>query len=366
MLMHIVGNRPQLIKVAPLSRELRRRGYKDVIIHTGQHYDENMSDVFFKELGIPEPYKNLRIGSGTHAEVTGKALIAIEKIILEMNPDLVVVYGDTNSTLAAALAAVKVGKPIMHVEAGPRSYEKQNPEEVNRKLIDHISTILCCPDMVSVNNLSIENIKENVYCTGDIMYDTFLYCKEMQCDDILEKLTLEKNEYILMTWHRQENTSSKERMLKILQFISRLKVVVLCPIHPRTVKELKQFDLYDYAKKIVNFKMIDPVGYLNMVYLLLHSKLVVCDSGGVSKEAHFAGKKCFFMLNFNPWKELVEKKAIQMIDFENSNEVDERINTINNWTEYTEQLGENILEKGNVAGKIVDILEQKLRIVEST
>lgn len=359
MLMHIVGNRPQLIKLAPLSREIRRRGYQDVIIHTGQHYDENMSAVFFKELGIPEPYKNLKIGSGTHAEVTGKALIQIEKIIMDMNPKAVIIYGDTNSTLAAALAAAKVGKPVIHVEAGPRSYEKNNPEEINRKLIDHISSILCCPDKTSVNNLSMENIKENVYCTGDIMYDTFLYCKQKQNGDILEKLSLKREDFILMTWHRQENTNSKDRMLKILQFVNRLNKVVLCPIHPRTIKMLKQFDLYDFAKTISNFKIINPVGYSDMVYLLLHCNLVVCDSGGVSKEAHYAGKKCFFMLNFNPWKELVEKKAIETINFDDFQEVDKRIQSINDGRKYTGRPGEDIGETGNVAECIVDILEQK-------
>lgn len=359
MLMHIVGNRPQLIKLAPLSRELRRRGYQDIIIHTGQHYDENMSDVFFKELEIPKPYKNLRIGSGTHAEVTGKALIEIEKVILELDPKVVIVYGDTNSTLAAALAAVKVGKPVIHIEAGPRSYEGSNPEEINRRMIDHISTVLCCPDQASVNNLALENVRENVYNTGDIMYDTFLYCRQKQGVDILKRLSLEKEDYILMTWHRQENTNDKERMLKILQFIEKLKSTVVCPIHPRTRKMLQQFELYEYAKEIRNFKMMEPVGYLDMVNLLIYSKLVVCDSGGVSKETYFAGKKCYFMLNWNPWKELVENKVIETIDFNNYKDVDEKIRNINEEKKYSELPEVDIFGKGNTAEVIVDILEQK-------
>lgn len=359
MIMHIVGNRPQLIKLAPLSRELRRRGYQDIIIHTGQHYDENMSDVFFKELEIPKPYKNLRIGSGTHAEVTGKALIEIEKVILELDPKVVIVYGDTNSTLAAALAAVKVGKPVIHIEAGPRSYEGSNPEEINRRMIDHISTVLCCPDQASVNNLALENVRENVYNTGDIMYDTFLYCRQKQGVDILKRLSLEKEEYILMTWHRQENTSSKERMLKILQFIEKLKSTVLWPVHPRTRKMLQQFELYDYAKEIANLKMMEPVGYLDMVNLLIYSKLVVCDSGGVSKETYFAGKKCYFMLNWNPWKELVDNKVIKTIDFYDHNDVDEKIRNINEEKKYSELPEVDIFGKGNTAQVIVDILEQK-------
>lgn len=359
MLMHIVGNRPQLIKLAPLSRELRRRGYQDIIIHTGQHYDENMSDVFFKELEIPKPYKNLRIGSGTHAEVTGKALIEIEKVILELDPKVVIVYGDTNSTLAAALAAVKVGKPVIHIEAGPRSYEGSNPEEINRRMIDHISTVLCCPDQASVNNLALENVRENVYNTGDIMYDTFLYCRQKQGVDILKRLSLEKEDYILMTWHRQENTSSKERMLKILQFIEKLKNTVLWPVHPRTRKMLQQFELYDYAKEIANLKMMEPVGYLDMVNLLIYSKLVVCDSGGVSKETYFAGKKCYFMLNWNPWKELVDNKVIKTIDFNDHNDVDEKIRNINEEKKYSELPEVDIFGKGNTAQVIVDILGQK-------
>lgn len=357
--MHIVGNRPQLIKLAPLSKELRRRGYQEIIIHTGQHYDENMSDVFFKVLDIPKPHKNLRIGSGTHAEITGKALIELEKIILEQDPKAVIVYGDTNSTLAAALAAAKIKKPIIHVEAGPRSYKKDNPEEINRKIIDHISTILCCPDKASVNNLAMENVKEGVYNTGDIMYDTFLYCRQKQNANILEKLLLEKEEYILMTWHREENTNSKEQMLKILQFISRIERIVVYPIHPRTSKMLQEFELYDYAKNIPNLKMIEPVGYLDMVYLLLYSKLVVCDSGGVSKETYFAGKKCYFMLDFNPWKELIETKAIETMDFDDIDDIEKKIENINYFKEYKMQSEVDIFGKGNAAEIIVDILEQK-------
>ena len=166
MIMHVVGNRPQLIKLAPLSRELHKRGYEDIIIHTGQHYDENMSDIFFNELGIEKPYKNLRIGSGSHAQMTGMALMELEKLMNDISPSAVVVYGDTNSTLAAALAAVKLDIPIVHIEAGPRTYAKNNPEEINRTLVDHISKILCCPDRDSVENLKKKNIMEGVFFTG--------------------------------------------------------------------------------------------------------------------------------------------------------------------------------------------------------
>ncbi|WP_409015315.1 non-hydrolyzing UDP-N-acetylglucosamine 2-epimerase [Anaerostipes caccae] len=357
MIMHVVGNRPQLIKLAPLSRELHNRGYEDIIIHTGQHYDENMSDIFFNELGIEKPYKNLRIGSGSHAQMTGMALIELEKLMNDISPSAVVVYGDTNSTLAAALAAVKLDIPIVHIEAGPRTYAKNNPEEINRTLVDHISKILCCPDRDSVENLKKENITEGVFFTGDIMHDTFLYCKKKGNKEILEKYNVDKEEYVLMTWHRQENTNSKERMNKILDFIVRINDQVLCPLHPRTKKMLEIFGLWEKALKIENLKIVEPIGYMDMVALMNDCKYVLCDSGGVSKETYFAKKKCLFMLKFNPWKELVNREHIITIDFDDSRDRSDKIK-IANAIKGTEDCNKgDLFGDGTTSEQVVEILK---------
>lgn len=363
MIMHVVGNRPQLIKLAPLSRELRKRGYSDIIIHTGQHYDENMSDIFFDELEIEKPYKNLMIGSGTHAYITGEAMIELEKIMVELKPEVVMVYGDTNSTLAAALAAVKLNIPVVHVEAGPRTYIKSNPEEINRTIVDHVSNILCCPDMVSVGNLKKENIIDGVYFTGDIMYDTFLYCKGKESEDILQNYGVKKENYVLMTWHRQENTSTKERMNCILDFVEKINCEVLCPLHPRTRKMLEQFKLWERAAGIENLKLVEPVGYMEMVSLMNNCRFILCDSGGVSKETYFAGRKCFFMLDFNPWDKLVESGNIVPINFADKKDFALKLKMANE-TQLTSQKNVDMLfGTGKTAAYIVDIMEKE-KIIE--
>ncbi len=357
MIMHVVGNRPQFIKLAPLSREFKKRGYEDIIVHTGQHYDDNMSDIFFQELGIEKPFRNLMIGSGTHAYITGQALIELEKIMTEIKPEIVVVYGDTNSTLAAALSAVKLDLPIVHIEAGPRTYVNHNPEEINRRMVDHISTVLCCPDKISVSNLKKENIEQGVYFTGDIMYDTFLYCKENEKTETLSRLNLRKDEYALMTWHRQENTATRERMERILEFVGAAGIPVLCPMHPRTKKMLQSFDLWEKALQTENFQVLSPVGYLEMITLMNNSRFIICDSGGVSKESYFAGKKCFFMLPFSPWKELVENGTITTIDFDDPKDLKIKTEQVINSHMEKIRRDDKLFGSGETAKEIVDILE---------
>lgn len=356
MIMHVVGNRPQFIKLAPLMRELNRRNYSGIIIHTGQHYDENMSDIFFSELGIEPPYKNLHIGSGTHAETTGKALIELEKVMLEEKPEVVIVYGDTNTTLAAALAAAKLGIPIVHVEAGPRTYERNNPEEINRKIVDHLSSLLCCPDAESVNNLKKEGICENVYFTGDIMYDTFLYSKNHGNAKIYEKYGLQEKEYAFMTWHRQENTSDCVRMKKILDFIEKINVQVICPLHPRTKGMLDVYGLTDRVKDIQNLNIVEPLGYMDTVSLMNHCKFIVCDSGGVSKESFYAGVKCFFMLDFNPWKNLVKDGHIVTLDFDDEICMNRVVEEINCMEENCIDGTYSYFGNGNAASEIVNLM----------
>lgn len=218
-IMHIVGNRPQLIKLAPVSRKLREHHIEEVIVHTGQHYDENMSEIFFEELNIPQPKVNLNVGSGTHAQVTAKVMSKLEEVVVNENPDGVIIYGDTNSTLAAAIVVCKLNILLFHIEAGPRTFSRTNPEEQNRIVADHLSDYLFVPDKISMDNLKKEGIaSKQIIFSGDVMYDQFLYSvthnERMYANNYLDN-------FILMTWHRQENTSSKERIEKILFFIEK-------------------------------------------------------------------------------------------------------------------------------------------------
>lgn len=306
-ILHIVGNRPQFIKLAPIVEELNKTGKNQVIIHTGQHYDSNMSDIFFEELNIPRPNENLNVGSGTHAEVIGNAMIALEKTMQKYDPRLVLVYGDTNSTLAGALASRKLNYQLCHIEAGTRSYNKKNPEETNRVIVDHISDILFCPDKISVQNLANEGITENVFFSGDVMEDVFNRTENSNDGlKILKENNLKINQYFLMTWHRQENTDSIESLSNIISFIEDIPKPILCPLHPRTKNILKRTGLLDKVFGLQNFVCIEPVGYKEMVTLNRNSCGIICDSGGLSKEAYYAGKKCIFMLDLNVWPDLLE------------------------------------------------------------
>lgn len=308
MITHIVGNRPQFIKLAPLYHALEKAGYEQNIIHSGQHYDENMSDVFFEELGIPAPYVNLQAGGGSHAQMTAKAMVGIEQELADKKPALVVLYGDTNTTMAGALVTSKLCIPTAHVEAGPRLHSKQNPEECNRIVTDHLSDILFCPDELSVRNLRAEGLHEKAHMTGDIMYDTYL-----EISDKIDR-TPQDEEMILMTWHRQENTSSKERMESILNLVERLGEKVICPLHPRTRKCLTEYGLWQQAQRIENFEIIEPVGYVEMVTLMQKAKLILTDSGGVSKESSFAGAKCLFMMDVDVWEDLAQIDWIHKVN----------------------------------------------------
>lgn len=305
LIMHIVGNRPQFIKLAPVSLAVREHGYREVIIHSGQHYDENMSDVFFEELNIAKPDRNLHISGGTHAEMTARMMLALEPVILECAPDVIILYGDTNTTLAAALTAAKLNIPIVHVEAGPRTENMHNPEEVNRVIVDRVSTLLCAPDESSVQNLTKENLHKKIVFSGDVMYDTFLANRESaDRHKILEKYDLTEGQYILMTWHRQENTSDRETMLRIIELLEAVPYRIICPLHPRTRSVLMQFGLWERIAAIRNLRIIEPVGYMEMTALLSCCRMTLTDSGGLSKESFFAGVKCLFMLNLCVWPEL--------------------------------------------------------------
>ena len=301
----IVGARPQFIKCAPLSRKIREQ-LTEFLVHTGQHYDDNMSEVFFKELGIPSPDVNLQIGSGPHGEQTGKMLEAIEAILLEKRPDMVLVYGDTNSTLAGALAAVKLHIPVAHVEAGLRSFDRRMPEEVNRVLTDHIASLLFCPTETAVTNLQKEGISKGVYVTGDVMVDAISQALPVarEKSTVLEDLGLSEGEYYLATVHRPSNTDIRENLSSIIEAFSEFTYPVVFPIHPRTRRylDLHGIDPARYPEVILT----DPKPYLDMVRLLDGCRMVLTDSGGLQKEAYILQKPCVTLRDTSEWVETIE------------------------------------------------------------
>jgi len=301
----IVGARPQFIKMAPLSRELKRF-HEEVIIHTGQHYDHEMDGIFFEELNIAEPDYNLGVGSGSHGYQTGEMLKKIEDILLEEKPELVIVYGDTNSTIAGALAASKLHIKVAHVEAGLRSFNRDMPEEINRIVTDHISDLLFAPSETAVELLKNEGIVDDVHLVGDLMYDAILWARDIAKDksNVLERLGLKENEYILSTVHRPSNTDKKENLESIIKALADAKLPVVLPIHPRTKKRLKEFDLWETANEKI--KIIDPVGYLDFVRLIDGAERVATDSGGIQKEAFFLYTPCVTMREETEWVETVE------------------------------------------------------------
>lgn len=303
----VVGARPQFIKAVVLSRELRKK-HKEVLIHTGQHYDNEMSKIFFDELDIPRPDYNLGVGSDTHATQTGKMMLGIEKVLLDEKPDLVLVYGDTNSTLAGALAAVKIRIPVAHVEAGPRMFNKAIPEEVNRVLTDHVSSLLFAPTETAVSNLRREGISEGIYLTGDVMLDSFLHFRKIAEQDskTLDQLRLSRKAYLLATVHRAENTDDEENLKNIVDAFLSVDEVILFPAHPRTVKYLRRFKLYDKLSKAPNVRLIAPVGYLDSIMLTANARKVLTDSGGLQKEAYFSHVPCITLDETTGWVETVE------------------------------------------------------------
>ncbi len=300
----IVGARPQFVKAGIVSQALQG-SFAEVLIHTGQHYDVNMSDIFFRDLGIPEPQYYLGVGSGGHGAQTGKMLEAIEEVLLKENPDVVLVYGDTNSTLAGALAAAKLHIPIAHVEAGLRSFNRRMPEEINRIMADHISTWLFAPTAAAVGHLKREGITEGVSLVGDVMYDTFLFGSKLVPDRsrIVGELGLTPQSYALLTLHRAENTDDPERLGAIINTLNDAGQPIIFPVHPRTRKKLQE--LGD-AVRTDTLRLVEPVGYFDMLNLELHAAVIFTDSGGVQKEAYMAKVPCITLRDETEWVETVE------------------------------------------------------------
>jgi len=309
-IMTVIGARPQFVKAAMVSRALRETGrIEEKIVHTGQHYDHNMSAVFFQELGMPAVDCYLGVGSGPHGEQTGLMMAAVEKYLMQEKPDLVLVYGDTNSTLAGALAAAKMHLPVAHVEAGLRSYNRLMPEEINRLLTDHLADLLYVPTAQAVENLKLEGIHgEKVYLSGDVMYDASIFFgREAENKSrILQQLGVENRQYILATVHRAENTDNPARIRAIFYGLSRVadRFPVVMPLHPRTRKILSREGLIGEIEKKLH--IIDPVGYLDMLLLEKKSSLIVTDSGGVQKEAYFYRVPCVTLRDETEWGELVD------------------------------------------------------------
>ena len=328
-LLTVVGARPQFVKAAIVSKLLSEcKGIQESLVHTGQHYDDEMSDSFFRELGIPEPKNFLDVGSGSHGEQTGKMLERVERVMIKENPDLTLVYGDTNSTLAGALASSKLGIPVAHVEAGLRSFNRSMPEEINRIVVDHLSDHLFSPTSLAVANLKKEGISDcRISLTGDVMYDAAIHFGDIHQEEALlpSHLGLLPGKYILATVHRAENTDSRKEIRKIISGLSLVakECDVVLPLHPRTKKVLDSNDLMKVAED--NFIVLRPLGYYEMLQFEKNAKVIATDSGGVQKEAFFLGIPCITMRRETEWVELIELGVNQLAGHCSPKELAEKI-----------------------------------------
>jgi UDP-N-acetylglucosamine 2-epimerase len=353
----IFGTRPQIIKTAPVIQEALKQKLEIEIIHTGQHYDYRLSQVFFEEFGLPEPKVNLEVGSGSHAYQTGEIMLRLEKYLVGNTYSLVLIPGDTNSALAGALTSVKIGIAVVHIEAGARCYDMSMAEEINRRLIDHCSKLLFAPTLNCMKNLEKESVIGEIYLTGDTMYDVFLRFKdEVDRSDILEKLELSDKEYGLLTLHRAENVDDPVRLRSILKGIGKAKMKVVFPIHPRTANRLKE---YNISLECSNIRIIDPLGYIEMLKLLKHAKLVLTDSGGLQKEAFWSKTPCITLRDSTEWTETVEAGVNQIVGAD-AEKIAQAIRAVEEkYDEIRERFKGNLFGDGNAAKKIVEILKKK-------
>ncbi len=306
----VIGTRPQIIKSAPIIHAANKLADINLeIVHTGQHYDYEMSRIFFNELELPEPVVNLGVGSGSHAWQTGKMMIGIEKALLDLEPDFVLVPGDTNSTLAAALSSVKLQIPVAHIEAGARSYDMRMPEEVNRRLTDHCSKLLFAASETCANNLSMEGIqKERIIVSGDTMYESLLkHLPQVLMDNALKDFNLIREGYVVLTIHRPENVDEPQRLKAIVEAILRLKDLrIVFPCHPRTKVRLQETSLIEKVSRNSNVIFVEPVGYHRMLNLIKHAKIIFTDSGGMQKEAFWLKTPCITLRDNTEWVETVD------------------------------------------------------------
>jgi UDP-GlcNAc3NAcA epimerase len=357
-----VGARPQFIKAAPVCKELLERGHKNILVHTGQHYDYSLSKVFFDELGIPSPDYNLEVGSSTPVNQMAGMMIKLEEILDAEKPDCVLVYGDTNSTLAAALTALKCSIPIVHIEGGERNFTRDYvrvlpasiPEEANRVMVDHISTIIFCASRRAVENLAKEGITNQVFWVGDISLDTFSQINQTPSNrsDILERLNLISGNYVLATVHRAINTDLLERLKEILMGLSLINYPVVLPVHPRTRKVIDTHRLLEDLPGNRQLKIIEPVGYFDMLALEKNAKIIVTDSGGVIREAFFSGVPSIIVDETTEWIDLVQSGWSRLVGADAKKIVDS-ISTLKRPVQK-----EPILGDGTTRKLIVEYLER--------
>ena len=307
-ILSVVGARPQFIKLSALSKEIRKLD-EEVIVHTGQHYDYEMSQSFFESLGIPEPLHNLEVGSGTPAEQIGNIVIKLSKMLDEIDPDIVLTYGDTNSTIGAALAALKAGYPSAHVEAGLRSFNREMPEEINRILTDRISNILFCPTPTRVDNLAREGITRYVFLIGDVMIDALLLSSQvaLQQSKIMAKLGLSEKSYLVATIHRESNTDIRENLGRIVNAMISSGEKIVFPVHPRTEKMLREFGLLGRLQQASNILITKPLGYLDFLRLMMSANKILTDSGGIQKEAYVLKIPCITAREDTEWNETIQE-----------------------------------------------------------
>lgn len=356
----ILGARPQFVKAATISRVIANHlnDIEELIIHTGQHYDYNMSDLFFQELDIPAPHVNLSIGSGMHGAQTGEMLKLIEIELQNLRPDLVLVYGDTNSTIAGALAASKMHIPVAHVEAGLRSFNKKMPEEINRVVTDHVSDLLFAPTLTAQANLKREGRPDKiVYHSGDVMVDAILFYQKKadSLSSIIKDVGLTAKPFILATIHRAENTDDPEKLTSIITSLNRISEfkTIIFPIHPRTKKLLKA----TYRSTLnENLRLIDPVGYLDMISLQKNCSLIVTDSGGVQKEAFVNKKYCLTVRNETEWVELVDNGFNFLVN--PIHLLPELVDSL--WGREFESKGFNPYGHGDAANEIVNVIKKEI------
>ncbi|EKE00363.1 MAG: hypothetical protein ACD_22C00041G0010 [uncultured bacterium] len=343
----LVGARPQYIKEAMLNKALAKTDIQEVLVNSGQHYDYNMSDIFFKHLNIKQPDYNLNVGSGKHGEMTGKIMTEFEKVVEKEKPDMVIVFGDINTTLAGALVTRKCKISLGHVEAGLRMLPSDMPEEINRVVTDRIANLLFVPSQVCMNNLKKENITKGAYLTGDITYDLFLHSKNFFNLKLKDSLGLSNNEYVLCTIHRDYNVDNKEILEKILKQLTKINKEerVVLPMHPRTKKRVEDFGLSQLLSELL---ILEPIGYFDLMGLLQDCAFVITDSGGFQKEAYFAKKRSFVVMPDTGWTELLDLGLNVLC---NENNLYEQINL-----EKTYEYVPDIYGDGTAAEKIVDIL----------
>lgn len=346
-LVSLVGARPQIIKEAMINSELRNRGMADIVVHSGQHYDYNMSDVFFETLDISEPAYNLGITSSKHGEMTGRMIIGLEKLLDSIGPDALILFGDTNTTLAGAITASKMKIPIIHIEAGLRQKPADMPEEINRVVTDRLSSMLFCPSELSARNLMREGISNNVHVVGDVMYDLFLRMKPMFKYTTFDRLSLESGKYVIVTLHRDFNVDNYDSLKDIVFQINRLskEVILVWPLHPRTRRKLAECGLDRYLDRV---NITEPLEYLDLMGLLSNSMKIITDSGGLQKEAYFCGKHAIVVMPDTGWRELVENKWNKLADGRNLYE----IAAVADESEYIPY----IYGHGDAASKITEIL----------